>query len=375
VPSGIALQTRSTSRGDQRGKPSAGTSRVSSSPWTLLVSNPRALAYIGSGRFGATVARAGVRFLFLSGTSTGGSAVSTRQLAHRLAARGHEVDLLVQRRTRPRAGLVASPRGRRITLVTTAPGRVWRALRRAATTQPKSAGNREGVEEWTSVAPEQVLPSLCEAWRPDVVVVNSVHCRAWTAIRSWLRSAGIPVVLYVREVATFEHIPIAELRPDLIVTNSDAHRRRAAELDVQVYTIPSLIEFERCDVETTREVALFINPLPSRGLAVAVALARERPDVRFGFQLSWPLRRRDLRALRRWIRGQPNIELRACQSQSARVYRDARVLLLPYQVDQRPRVVAEAQWNGVSRGARSVCVLWRVPDRHFWDAAADSLRT
>ena len=224
---------------------------------------------------------------------------------------------------------------------------MWRALRRAATTQPRNTGNREGVEEWTSVAPEQVLPSLCAAWRPDVVVVNSVHRRAWTAIRSWLWSAGIPVVLYVRELATFEHIPIAELRPDLIVTNSDAHRRRAAELDVQVYTIPSLIEVDRCDVETTREVALFINPLPSRGLAVTVALARERPDVRFAFQLSWPLRGRDLRALRRWILGQPNIELRTYHPQSARVYRDARVLLLPYQIDQRPRVVAEAQWNGI----------------------------
>jgi glycosyltransferase involved in cell wall biosynthesis len=288
-----------------------------------------------------------VRLLFLSGTPTGGSAVGTRQLAHRLAARGHEVGLLLQRRTRPRAALVAPPHGRRITWITAAPGRAWRALRRAATTQPRSACYRENVEEWTSATTEQVLPSLCAAWRPDVVVVSSVHRRAWTAIRSWLRSAGIPVVLYVREAATFEHIPIAELRPDLIVTNSDAHRKRAAELGVQACMIPSLIEVDQCDGETTREVALFVNPLPSRGLAVAVALARERPDIRFAFQLSWPLRRRDLRALRRWTRGQPNIELRTYEPQSARVYRDARVLLLPYQIDQRPRVVVEAQWNGI----------------------------
>jgi glycosyltransferase involved in cell wall biosynthesis len=200
---------------------------------------------------------------------------------------------------------------------------------------------------WTSVAPEQVLPSLCAAWRPDAVVVSSVHRRAWTAIRLWLRSAGIPVVLYVREAATFEHIPIAEHRPDLIVTNNDAHRMRAVELDLHACMIPSLVEVDCLDVGTTREVALFVNPLPSRGLAVAVALARERPDVRFVFQLSWPLRRRDQRALQHWIRGQPNIELRTYERQSAHVYRDARVLLLPYEVDQRPRVVVEAQWNGI----------------------------
>jgi glycosyltransferase involved in cell wall biosynthesis len=288
-----------------------------------------------------------VRLLFVSGTPTGGSALSTRQLAHRLAARGHDVGLLVHRRTRPRAGLVAPPRDRRINWITTAPGRVCRALRRAATTQPRGAGTSEGVEEWTSVAPEQVLPSLCVAWRPCVVIVSSVHRRAWMAIHTSLRRARIPVVFYVRETATFEHVPIAELLPDLTVTNSDAHRRRAEELGVQACTIPSLIEVDQCDEQTTREVALFVNPLPSRGLAVAVALARERPDVHFAFQLSWPLRRRDHRALRSWIRDQPNIELRTPEQQCGRVYRDARVLVLPYQVDQRPRVVLEAQWNGI----------------------------
>ena len=197
------------------------------------------------------------------------------------------------------------------------------------------------------MAMERVVPSLCTAWRPDVVVVSSVHRRAWTAIRSRLNSAGIPLVLYVREAATFEHIPIAELPPDLTLTNSDSHRGRAEKLGLRACMIPSLIEFDQCNVTSTRKVALFVNPLPSRGLAVALALAGERPDVRFAFQLSWPLRRRDHRALLRWIRDQPNVELRAHDSRSARVYRDARVLLLPYHVDQRPRVVVESQWNAI----------------------------
>jgi glycosyltransferase involved in cell wall biosynthesis len=108
-----------------------------------------------------------------------------------------------------------------------------------------------------------------------------------------------------------------------------------------------VIEVDQCDVHTSSEVVLFVNPLASRGLAVAVALASERPDVRFAFQVSWPLRKHDERALRRRISGHPNIELRSYESQPARVYRDARVLLLPYRFDQRPRVVTEAQWNGI----------------------------
>jgi glycosyltransferase involved in cell wall biosynthesis len=288
-----------------------------------------------------------VRLLFLSGTATGGSAVATRQLAQRLAARGHDVGLLVQRRSRPRAGLVASPRARWAAPVAAMPARVWRALRRFATSDPKSCGANRGVVEWSSFAPERVLPSACAAFRPGVVIVSSVHRRAWTAVRSSLKRAGLPVVLYVREAATFEHIPIAELRPDITVTNSEVHRERATALELPALTIPSLVEVDEYDVETSRDVVLFINPLPSRGLAVAVGLANVRPDVRFAFQLSWPLRRRDDRALRRCIREHPNIELRPYESHGARVYRDARVLLLPYQVDQRPRVVVEAQWNGI----------------------------
>jgi glycosyltransferase involved in cell wall biosynthesis len=200
---------------------------------------------------------------------------------------------------------------------------------------------------WISVAPERVLPSVCGAFRPSVVVVSSVHRHAWTAIRSWLRSAGLPAVLYVREAPTFEHTPILELRPDITVTNSDVHRQRAVALGLPAVTIPSLIDVDECGVDTSGEVVLFVNPVASRGLGVAVALASERPDVRFAFQLSWPLRKHDERALRRRVDGHPNIELRPYELQAARVYRDARVLLLPYRVDERPRVVAEAQWNGI----------------------------
>ncbi|MGH9032944.1 MAG: glycosyltransferase, partial [Acidimicrobiia bacterium] len=288
-----------------------------------------------------------MRLLFLSGTPTGGSAVSTRQLAERLAARGHDVGLLEQRRARPRAGLVAPPRVDWVTRAAATPARAWRALRRAATTEPESCGSSGGVRVWSSVAPERVLPAVCSAFRPDVVIVSSVHRHAWTAVRSWLKRTGLPVVLYVREVATFEHSPIAELPPDITVTNSEVHRQRADALGLPALTIPSLIEVDQCDVETSHEVALFVNPVKNRGLAVAVELASLRPDVQFAFQLSWPLRQHDQRALRRWIGRHPNIELRAHEPMAARVYRDARLLLLPYQVDQRPRVVAEAQWNGI----------------------------
>jgi glycosyltransferase involved in cell wall biosynthesis len=131
------------------------------------------------------------------------------------------------------------------------------------------------------------------------------------------------------------------------VTNSEVHRQRAVSLGLPAVTIPSLIDLDQCERDASGDVVLFVNPVASRGLDVAVALASARPDVRFAFQVSWPLRKRDERALQAQVESHPNIELRSYEPQIARVYRDARVLLLPYRDDQRPRVVAEAQWNGI----------------------------
>jgi glycosyltransferase involved in cell wall biosynthesis len=166
-------------------------------------------------------------------------------------------------------------------------------------------------------------------------------------IHRWLAAADIPVVFYVREEPTFRDLPLAQLRPNLVVTNTPAHAERASTLALRVVTIPSIVEFGECEVETSREVALFVNPVVSRGLDIVVALAMRRPDVRFAFQMSWPLRRRDRRALRRRLRGLPNVELRAYQPDAGRMYDDARMLVVPYRHDNRPRVIAESQWNGI----------------------------
>ncbi len=288
-----------------------------------------------------------MRLLFVSGTMTGGSAASTEELAHTLAARGHEVGMLATRRRRARPGLGAPARAGLAATVTGLPGRAWRVARRAAPARASEPMTRHGVVRWTSPMPERVLLEVQRSFGADVVIVNSVHRNAWRSVRAGLRDAGVPSVLYVREAATLEHIPIAALPPDLTLTNSDALSRRARELGVQATCVPSVIDLERCEIETSRETVLFVNPIASRGLAIAVQLARDNADRRFAFQLSWPLGHRDMRALLRSIAAAPNIELRDHEANPAIVYRDASVLLVPYLVDQRPRVIAEAQWNGI----------------------------
>ncbi|MFI5046987.1 MAG: glycosyltransferase [Acidimicrobiia bacterium] len=288
-----------------------------------------------------------MRLLFVSGTTTGGSAVSTHELAWALAARGHSVGILVRERARARSGLVApAPTGPLNSLRATSE-RTLRALRRVVRTTPGTSTPAHGVDVWTSSTPQRVLEQLCSSFHPDVAIVSSVPRNAWAQMRAALRRSGVPSVLYVREAATLEHVPIADLRPDLTLTNSAALRDAVALLGIAASSVPSMIDFGRCEVVSSRASVLFVNPIRSRGLAIAVALAADNPDVPFAFQLSWPLDRRDERALRAEVAVHSNVELRGHESDPARIYRDARVLLLPYHVDQRPRVVAEAQWNGI----------------------------
>ncbi len=282
-----------------------------------------------------------MRILFVSGTTTGGAAQSTRELASRLARHGHEVALLCRRK--PRHDVDDNTKRSRFTRLTK---RIGRGVLRQLPISPKPVAG-ETYPMWTTSVVERAIPLVFGEFAPDIVVVNSVYRRAWELILQHARAAAVPVVLYQREQSTFENLRVWESKPDLFVANAVAHETRAAGRGVTVEVIPSIVDRERYLVESRRETVLFVNPITSRGLDVALELAARRPDVRFVFQESWPLNRGAVRELVRRLANLDNVEFRRFNSDGAAVYRDARVLLAPYRSDNRPRVVLEAQFNGI----------------------------
>jgi len=200
---------------------------------------------------------------------------------------------------------------------------------------------------WTTSVVERAVPLIFSQFEPDVVVVNSVYRRAWELILQNAHAAAVPVVLYQREQSTFENLRVWESKPDRFVANAVAHESRAAARGIAVEVIPSIVDRERYLVESRRDTVLFVNPVTSRGLDVALELAMRRPDIPFVFQESWPLNRGAVRELVRRFAKVDNVEFRRFNSDGAAVYRDARVLLAPYRSDNRPRVVLEAQFNGI----------------------------
>jgi glycosyltransferase involved in cell wall biosynthesis len=285
----------------------------------------------------------GLRILFVTGTSTGGAARSTEELGARLERRGHEVAALAGWRPRPRKDQLVPTRRRAATHRVAAMAR----LARSRLPFPPQPVRGSSYPTWRSRSPEGCLSLVCSQFRPDVVVVSAVGSPAWRAMRSVLIRSRTPCALYLRAEHAVHRLAQAPL-PELVIANAFAHTEVVRQLGVEpVVTIPSVVETGACQVDSTRERALFVNPIGRRGLSVVLDIARERPDVPLTIHESAPLDAHDLGRLRTAIAPLPNVELRRWVSDPRELYRDARVLLIPYQTSSRPRVVLEAQSNGI----------------------------
>jgi glycosyltransferase involved in cell wall biosynthesis len=296
-----------------------------------------------------------MRVLFVSGVATGGSARSTRELAAALASRGHVVGALFGTTDRPRARHVHR---RAVNLSVKIERSSWAAPLQAPVSwasglvgrRPRQAGDpsrADGVETWETIVPENAFPVVARAFGPEVVVVSSIDRMSWRRIRPLLARTSTPAVLYVREQNAFGHLTISRVLPDLLVTNSDAHTSHARSLGFDAVTVPSLVTFDGRIVESTREHVLYVNPTPLYDLEVALALAHDRPDVRFRFAESTPIEPAEWESLAARVASAPNVELTHFVADPRALYGNARVLLAPYRTNGRPRVVLEAQANGI----------------------------
>jgi glycosyltransferase involved in cell wall biosynthesis len=327
-----------------------------------------------------------VRLLFVSGTTVGGSGRSQRELAARLASRGHDVRFVVD------AGQPA--RGRRWLyeqLSDLSARLAGRWIRRLVLPLEGLPGRRAhtseigGIDHFTTPVPENAFRRIAEEFQPDVVLGSSVLRLTWRKVLAACDSHDIATVLYVREVAAMNHFDTERDPADVIVANATSLVEQVRGLGHRCTLVPSIIETSVTSVDSAREVALLVNPIRSHGVELAAELARRLPDIPFVLQESWPLPADERRWLETLVATCPNVALRPAGPAGPDLYAQARVLLVPHRLDNRPRVVAEAQANGIpviaSRfpgleeavGPGGVLVgmddadAWRESLRRLWD--------
>ncbi len=293
----------------------------------------------------------GVRFVFVSGSKGGGALKSTLDLADRLANRDHDVTVLhrvestdrfkyLYRRTINLAvhvGKVVPAGGRALEWLGARPGR-----------QPTLSGSQNrGASRWASVLVQNALPEVLARQRPDIVVVNGVDPVAWQRVMGFCRGFEIPVALYIREEATLYYATVKKYWPDVLLANSHGLASEAQRHGIAATMIPSVVTLENSMTATSRERVLFVNPVVGNGLETAYGIAMHCTDLQFVFQESWLLPPDERAALLRRVASLTNVEFRDRVEDVRQVYRDANILLVPTLTNTRPRVVLEAQANGI----------------------------
>jgi len=288
-----------------------------------------------------------MRILFISGTTVGGSGRSQRDLAGQLIGRGHTLRLLVDDdRHAPFARWAyghLSDLSVRLTGTPFAAAVEW--VRDSLGRRP-SPTLMDGLPHLTTPFPQNALPVALQRFRPDVVVANSVERWAWRLIHDTCAAAGVPTVLYVREDDSLRHLESGAV-PDALLANAASLAERLRSAGFECEFIPSVVDVSATRTESSRRVVLAINPIRSRGGDIVWRVAEGLPDIPFVVQESWPLSAPDLDEVVRHTEALPNVEFRRSAPPGPGLYGDARILMVPYRVDNRPRVILEAQSSGI----------------------------
>jgi glycosyltransferase involved in cell wall biosynthesis len=157
-------------------------------------------------------------------------------------------------------------------------------------------------------------------------------------------------IIYYRDTQNIENIAG---RPELdslrFVANSSFVSSRVKNiLGSTAPVVPPFVRAERYRSPPGGRFVTFINPIPKKGLHVAMEIAQRLPDIPFLFVESWPLTEEKWRDLALACNAFPNITLRRRSLDMRRIYTDTRILLVPSQWEEAwGRVVTEAQVSGI----------------------------
>lgn len=288
-----------------------------------------------------------MRLLFVSGTTSGGSGRSQRELAKALVNRGHKVQFLVDdKRSSPVTRWIYAQLSDLSVRATGGPAASVVDRARDSVGRRLVDDEIESLNHRITPVPQNALPGIIRKYRPDVVIVNSVERWAWRRIHDVCRAVGIPTILYVREVDTLSHLSTGAV-PTVLVANAVSLAEQMRAQGFACAFVPSVVDMAVTTTKSTRQVALAINPIPSKGVDLVWKVAERLPDIQFVLQESWPLTGDDLAEVESTVATRPNVQFRRRVPPGPDLYRDAKVLLVPYRMDSRPRVILEAQANRI----------------------------
>lgn len=191
------------------------------------------------------------------------------------------------------------------------------------------------------------LHAVADAVRPSVVVVQA---GAPVPLAEAFAGIGIPTILYFHDVEFHQLGGPLNRRPGLSFL---ANSRFTATKIAQAYgfrppVLPPLVTPGLYRVQSERRSVVFVNPHPVKGVEIAFALAKRRPDIPFEFVESWEHAPVSRRALLKEAARLRNVHWRRWGLDMKPVYLVAKLVLAPSRWEEGwCRVVSEAQVSGI----------------------------
>jgi len=188
----------------------------------------------------------------------------------------------------------------------------------------------------------ELVEQMIEAFEPDVVLTQLDAAREVVAIA---RRRGCKTALYVLDVDYAENFRALGSDPDVVLTVSRfARDELARRFGRESHVLHPLVDLEAYRTPRREELVTMINPIPVKGVEIALALAAALPEQQFLFVEGWGT---DPATVQR-IEHLPNAVYLRKQLDMRTVYARTRVLLVPSQWQEAfGRVVVEAQASGI----------------------------
>lgn len=259
----------------------------------------------------------------------GGLEINTHQIALELNRRGHRTAVLSKLSLRDFFG-------------------ASRFLASRARLSEISVDRSLGYEVYRSLKPWKDLRGLV---LPKVAVVQNGNM---VQMGRAFRNRGTSSIAYLHGLE-FDTGPRAwrEATRDLpfsayIANSGYTAARFKTKFGVEPSVIPPIFRPELYRTAGDGRYVTFINPVPVKGVGLALAIAILCPEIPFLFVRGWPLSTKAETQLRKDLALLPNVRLIDRSDDMRRIYAETRVLLVPSQWEETwGRVVSEAQFSGI----------------------------
>ena len=181
-------------------------------------------------------------------------------------------------------------------------------------------------------------------FEPDIVVVQGWD--AYRLARAFIQ-IGARTLIYMHNAQRFRFDEdLQNCKRLFFAANSRFTASLHPEKDV-LGVIPPLIEPGDFRVESTRQSVLFVNPIPQKGLAIAVSLAKARPDVQFEFFEAWSPTTEARNEVRRLTSELNNVRCHPAATDMRPVYQSTKLVLFPSAMETWGRVASEGHISGI----------------------------